>query len=169
MPKYLCFDIIHSYGASVHIAIPDGVDNAEAVAEQYISDLEDKGLLDLQTEYLETCIDFFEEECDKEFEFAENTGLYTLEPTLDELEPFLDAKPSTPTHWVSVEDYLPPQDARLLVYANGIVNIDNYSTKHGFACERDNENRDNKVFVTHWKLIRTPFRQLTYGENHSKS
>lgn len=44
MPKYLTFDIIRHYGAAVRIAIPDGVENAEAVAEMYLNDLEYKGL-----------------------------------------------------------------------------------------------------------------------------
>lgn len=165
MPKYLTFDIIHHYGAAIRIAIPDGVENAEAVAEMYLNDLEYKGLLDVQTDYLETYIDFAEYESDEEFERAKDRDLYILEPTLEELEPFADAQPLNSTHddWVSVEDCLPLQDARLLVYtksenqdADGIVNIDNYSTKYGFACERDNKNRTNKVFVTHWKLITKP-------------
>lgn len=165
MPRYLTFDIIHHYGAAIRIAIPDGVDNAEAVAEQYLNDLEYKGLLDVQTEYLETRIDFAEDESTEDFECAKNRDLYILEPTLEELKPFADAQPLSTAHddWVSVKDYLPPYDARLLVYtksenqdADGIVNIDNYSTKYGFACERDNKNRTNKVFVTHWKLITKP-------------
>ena len=159
MRKYLIFDIIHSHGAGIYMAIPDGVDNAEAVAEEYLNDLyNNNGLLDVPTDYLETELDFAEETSAKDFEYFKNNGLFTLEPTLDELKPFLDAKPSTATYdrWVSVENHLPPHDARLLVYANGIVNIDNYSTKNGFACEQDNKNHDNKVFVTHWQLIRTP-------------
>ena len=69
MPKYLIFDIIHSHGASIYIAIPDGVDNAEAVAEEYLNDLDNNnGLLDVSTEYLETELDFAEETSAKDFE-----------------------------------------------------------------------------------------------------
>lgn len=105
MPKYLDFDIIHQYGAIVHISIPDGVDNAEAVAKAYLNELEHKGLLDLQTEFLETEIDFVEEVDSESFERSEARGLYTLSPTLEELEPFLNksVRHSEKGGWVCVE------------------------------------------------------------------
>lgn len=60
MTKYFSFDIIHEYGASIEVAIPDGVDNPQAVAQAYIQDLESKGLLGIETEYLETQVYFVE-------------------------------------------------------------------------------------------------------------
>lgn len=164
MPKYYLFDIIHYYGASVRISIPDGVENAEAVAQAYLNDLEYQGMLNPRTEYLETELDFVEEIDSKEFE----NSSYTLTPTLEELEPFANTPLRHPTKngWVSVKDYLPASDTRLLVYvqnenqdgedADGIVNIDNYSTKYGFACEQDNKHRSNKITVTHWMALTKP-------------
>lgn len=67
MTKYFSFDIIHEYGACIKIAIPDGVDNPQAVAQAYIEDLENKGLLGIETEYLETQVCFVEEVDEQDF------------------------------------------------------------------------------------------------------
>lgn len=88
MTKYFSFDIIHHYGAGIRIAIPDGVENAEAVAQAYLDDLEYQGFLNPRVEFMETELDFVEEIDAEEFKDSEEYGSYTLSPTLEEIEPF---------------------------------------------------------------------------------
>lgn len=171
MTKYFSFDIIHEYGAGLEIAIPDGVDNPQAVAQAYIQYLEAKGLLGIETEYLETQVYFVEEVGEQDFDRRQERGLPTLAPTIDELSTIANSPATTtinnPTGtWIAVADALPSSCQQVLVWLEPEDKadmhairghaIDNYSTKYGFGFERDNKSRANKITVTHWMALTKP-------------
>lgn len=173
MTRYFSFDITKELEAVLKIAIPDGIEHPEAVAKRYIESLEYAGILDdmeITFDFFQNRIDFAEQIDAEFFDFCRHTerlAPYVLEPSLSDLEPFLQKEEkfkSVPINqWIDVNDSLPTLSGQVLVWLepeNGRptpeFTVDYYDSDQGFGVEQTGNSQQGQVRVTHWMLINRP-------------